>query len=111
MNEIKTSRVVEPPKRRIKHKPRTPEEFLEVAKERDYKMGWVAMKSLMFAESYEDCLHIAEICGYKPGWAWYKWKEIQEGKDSPDDEKKFPYQKKYSAYQRNFRRDNIIMSG
>ncbi|MBQ9441931.1 MAG: DEAD/DEAH box helicase family protein [Selenomonadaceae bacterium] len=109
LNEIKRVQVAAPPRKRVKHKPKTPEEFLEIAKERDYKIGWVAMHSLTFAESYEDCLHIAEICGYKPGWAWYKWKEIQEAKDKPDEEKQFPYQKKYSAYQRNFRRDNVIM--
>lgn len=61
----------------IKRKPTTPEEFLVIAKEKEYKIGWVAIQSLEYAKSYEDCLHIAEVCGYKPGWAWYQWKDIQ----------------------------------
>ena len=62
----------------IKHKPTTPEEFLVIAKEKNYKIGWVAIQSLEYAKSYDDCLHIAEVCGYKPGWAWYQWKDIQD---------------------------------
>lgn len=27
------------------------------------------------ARTYEDFLAIAFRCGYKPGWAWYRWKE------------------------------------
>ena len=59
-------------------RPTTPEEFLQIAKERKYKIGWVAIHALEFAKSYDDCLKIARICNYKEGWAWYKWKEIQE---------------------------------
>ena len=59
-------------------KPTTPEEFLIIAKEKHYKIGWVAIQALEYAKSYEDCLKIARICKYKEGWAWYKWKEIQE---------------------------------
>ena len=59
---------------------RTPEEFLQIAKKNNYKIGWVAFRSLEFAESYDDCLHIAKVCNYKPGWAKYKWAEIQEAK-------------------------------
>ena len=54
-----------------------PEEFLSIAKRRRYKIGWVAHNALEFAQSYEDCLHIAEICGYKSGWAWYQWQNIK----------------------------------
>lgn len=58
--------------------PTKPEEFMEIAKARNYKVGWVAYQSLEYATSYEDCLHIAEICGYKPGWAYYKWEDIRK---------------------------------
>lgn len=58
--------------------PTKPEEFMEIAKARNYKVGWVAYKSLEYATSYEDCLHIAEVCGYKKGWAYYRWEDIQQ---------------------------------
>lgn len=60
---------------RIKRAFTKPEEFLTIAKERKYKIGWVALQSLEYAQSYEDCLHIAEVCGYKQGWAYHKWQE------------------------------------
>jgi len=80
LTQIKAKPIAVPkfPRPRIKRKPTRPEEFLTIAKERDYKIGWVALRSLEHAKSYDDCLHIAEICKYKPGWAWYKWKEILE---------------------------------
>ena len=56
----------------------TPEEFLQIAKKKNYKIGWVAFQSLKYARSYEDCLHIAKVCNYKPGWAKYRWAEILE---------------------------------
>ena len=59
-------------------KPTKPDEFLILAKQKNYKIGWVAIQSLAFAQSYDDCLHIADICGYKPGWAWHKWQHIQQ---------------------------------
>ena len=59
------------------NQPTRPEEFLIIAKKKNYKIGWVAMQSLKYAKSYEDCLRIARVCNYKDGWAWYKWKEIQ----------------------------------
>lgn len=60
----------------IKHSFTKPDEFLAVAKLRNYKIGWVAFQSLKFAQSYDDCLHIADICNYNKGWAWHKWQEI-----------------------------------
>ncbi|MBR0060907.1 MAG: DEAD/DEAH box helicase family protein [Selenomonadaceae bacterium] len=62
---------------RIKRAFTKPEEFLSIAKRRKYKIGWVAHNALEFAQSYEDCLHIAEICGYKSGWAWYQWQKLK----------------------------------
>ena len=62
----------------IKHIPTKPEEFLAIAKEKKYKVGWVAIQSLQFANSYNDCLHIAEICEYNKGWAYHKWLERKE---------------------------------
>ena len=60
----------------VKHAFSKPEEFLAIAQNRNYKIAWVAFQSLKFAASYDDCLHIAEICGYKRGWAWHKWQEL-----------------------------------
>ena len=60
----------------VKHSFTKPEELLSLAKKRNYKIGWVALQSLKFARSYEDCLHIADVCGYHKGWAFYRWNEI-----------------------------------
>ena len=60
---------------RIQHAFSSPEDFLSFAKQRNYKIGWVAFKALEHANSYEDCLHIADVCGYNHGWAWHKWNE------------------------------------
>ena len=64
--------------RGIVHAPKTPEDFLKIAREKKYQIGWVAFRALEHAQSYEDCVHIADICGYKRGWAYHKWKERQE---------------------------------
>ena len=64
----------------VKRAPKTPEEFLEIAKLKNYKIGWVAFQSLKFATSFDDCLHIADVCGYKKKWAWYRWQDIQSKK-------------------------------
>ncbi len=60
---------------RITHAPRSPEDFMEIAKAKNYQVGWVAYNALEYATSYEDCLHIAQVCGYQKGWAWHKWQE------------------------------------
>ena len=59
----------------IKERPTTPEEFLAIAKQKNYKIGWVSYQSVEFATSLKDFEHIAEICGYKPGWARHKWND------------------------------------
>lgn len=64
----------------VQYRPSTPEEFLSIAKQRNYRIGWVAFQSLQTAKSYDDCLHIADICGYKHGWAWHKWNQISAQK-------------------------------
>ena len=75
LNGNSTSRRQRP---KYKRQPTTPEEFFQIAKKNNYKIGWVAFQSLKYAESYEDCLHIAKFCNYKPGWAKYRWNEILE---------------------------------
>lgn len=57
-----------------------PEEFLEIAEERKYKIGWVALQSLKYAQSYDDCLVIANTCGYNQGWARHRWLELSENR-------------------------------
>lgn len=59
------------------HKDTSPETFLKIAKKKHYKIGWVAFNSLLFANSYEDCKHIADVCGYKAGWAFHMWNELK----------------------------------
>lgn len=55
--------------------PRTIEDFLEVASKTGQKRSWAANRALEFAESHADALRIARACGYKDGWAWYRWTE------------------------------------
>lgn len=64
----------------IKKRPTTIEDLLVLAKEKGYSkpVSWAAFRAVEFAQSYDDCLHIADVCGYKSGWAWYKWQEIQD---------------------------------
>lgn len=40
--------------------------------------GWIALETLKSATSYQDCLEIANLAGYKKGWAHYKWQELQQ---------------------------------
>ena len=71
-----------PDKPTVKHPFTKPDEFLSFAKKRNYKIGWVAFQSLPFAKSYDDCLHIADICGYNQGWAWHKWQQLNKQKNT-----------------------------
>ena len=71
--------------RRMIHAPTTPEYFMEIAKAKNYQVGWVAIQALKFATSYEDCLHIAEVCGYKKGWAYYHWRDREKNISSAND--------------------------
>ena len=66
----------------IIHKPTTPEELMLIAQQKKYKRGWVAFNALEFATSFEDCLHIAEVCEYDKGWAWYSWQDIKNSKEA-----------------------------
>ena len=77
LKEIKKKITANGKKERVVHKPTSPEAFLEIAKAKDYKIGWVAIQALRFARSYEDCVHIGEVCGYHRGWARYQWEDIK----------------------------------
>lgn len=61
----------------IKRKPKTVEEFVVIAKKHEYQIGWAAFKALEYAMSYQDCVHIGKVVGYKHpyGWANHKWPE------------------------------------
>ena len=59
----------------IKNRPTTPEEFLAIAKAKNYKIGWVAYQAVEFATSLKDFQHIAEVCGYKRAWALHRWRD------------------------------------
>ena len=61
----------------IKKKPTFIEDFMRIAVVKKYKPSWAAIRALEYVQSYEDCLHIADVCGYKQGWAYYKWQDIQ----------------------------------
>lgn len=61
----------------ITQKPCNIEQLFTIAQEKKYKKGWVAFRALELAKSYDDCLQIANFCGYKQGWAWYQWNELK----------------------------------
>ena len=66
---------------RIIKRPTSIEEFLRIAIERQIdpnkRNGWASNQALKHAQSYADCLHIAEVCEYKSGWAWHKWNDLE----------------------------------
>ncbi len=51
---------------------------MAIAKAKNYQIGWVAYRALEHADSFDDCLHIADVCGYKKGWAYYKWRDREK---------------------------------
>ena len=61
----------------IIHKPTTIEDFIIVADKKNYRHSWAAFRALDYVTSYDECLHIADVCGYKRGWAWHQWQNIQ----------------------------------
>lgn len=59
-------------------KPTTIEQFVAIAKKRNYKnYYWAAMQAVSFARSLDDVYHIANVCGYKRGWAEHAWQDRQ----------------------------------
>ena len=52
--------------------------YIDIARIKGYKTGWIAKQCLSFATSYSDFLKIADICGYKKGWAWYQWQNLKD---------------------------------
>lgn len=59
-------------------KPTTVEQFVSIAKLRNHKsFYWAAMQAVNFARSFDDVKHIANVCGYKSGWAWHIWQDRQ----------------------------------
>lgn len=65
--------------------PTSPEDFMAIRGSR--KIGWVAHQAAQFAWTFTDFKHIADVCGYKKGWAWYQW---QNKKNSLADIAKSP---------------------
>ena len=59
--------------------PATIEEFLTIAKRRNYKDYWAVVQALNHCRDYKEVLHIAQVMGYKDGWAYYKWEELKKG--------------------------------
>lgn len=88
------------PEPTVTKKPTTPEEFLEIAKERNYKIGWVAIKAMEFAKTEADFKHIGRVCGYKPGWAYHHWQEYREKHPTARRERT---RENFSAHKKNFR--------
>ena len=49
-----------------------------IAQKKHYDRGWAAFQAVKKAQSYEDCVKLAELAGFKPGWAWHQWNELQQ---------------------------------
>ena len=77
LDEISVNFDVTDNSQKIIHKPTSIEELIIVADRKKYSRAWAALKALDYVKSFDDCLHIADVCGYKKGWAWHKWQDIQ----------------------------------
>lgn len=55
------------------------QELRQQQQERQLKPIWVyySLRDSFTSLSYGDLRECAKILGYKPGWAWYKWQELQ----------------------------------
>jgi superfamily II DNA or RNA helicase len=56
-------------------------EIIVKQQERGYQKGWVVYQLLEMPElalSLGDWREIARLLGYKAGWAWYKWQELNQ---------------------------------
>lgn len=64
---------------RIIKPPTSIEELLQIAidQKRFNPQYWASEHALKHVQSLEECRHIAKVCGYKSGWAWYKWKILE----------------------------------
>lgn len=54
--------------------------FCGVAKTLHYKPLWAAIRATEKARSYNDCVIVAELAGYKQGWAYYRWEALKKEK-------------------------------
>ncbi|MDJ0734888.1 MAG: DEAD/DEAH box helicase [Nostocaceae cyanobacterium] len=57
------------------------QELINIQKQRGYQKGWVYHQLVKFPElnlSLHDWQEVGRRLDYKPGWAWHKWREMQE---------------------------------
>ncbi|MGB6296554.1 MAG: DEAD/DEAH box helicase family protein [Rivularia sp. (in: cyanobacteria)] len=57
------------------------QEIINTQKQKGYQKGWVSHQLVKFPElelSLNDWQEIGRRLEYKPGWAWHKWREMQE---------------------------------
>ena len=57
--------------------------FRSVGYSRGYKRGWAAFKALEYARNIDDCYEIANFFGYKKGWGFHKWRDIEKYRSNP----------------------------
>lgn len=53
-----------------------------IQKKKGRKKGWIYYQIIEHPRRGEltqaDWRYLAQVLGYKPGWAWYKWQEVQQ---------------------------------